>query len=171
MGLQGVRRGAGPVALPASIALLLLAFVAGGCGGPDEKTQRVIDEIDDARLTLYEVSLRDAEPVSSKVQDDGSVSVRYDRDNGYYGFTLVIRKAVYDPHACKARRDEGATCSWRDGILRSTFEEMSEVALDRGGETLALSGLVTEKDPELLEDAVEALQKAKKVDAETVASY
>lgn len=171
MGLQGVRRGAGPAALPVTIALLLVAFLAGGCGGPDEKTQRVIDKIGETKLTLYEVSLRDARPVSSKLQEDGSISVRYDRDNGFHGFTLVIRTSVYDPQVCKERRDEGATCSWREGILRSTFEEMSEVALDRDGETLGLTGLVTETDPELIEDAVKALQKAKKVDAETVASY
>jgi hypothetical protein len=151
--------------------VLAAALVTGGCGGPDAKTQGLLDKLEATHLKLYEVSLNDAEPVSAKVQDDGSVSVRYDRDNGYHGFTLVIRKAVYDPQMCKERRDEGATCSWRDGILRSTFEEMSEVALDRGNETLGLIGLVTEVDPDLLEEAVKALQDAKVVDAETVASY
>jgi hypothetical protein len=175
MGLQAVRRGAGPAGLPAIARLLVLvaltALVATGCGGPDPKTARLIDKLEATKLTLYEVSLRDARPVSAKVNGDGEIEVRYDRTNGYYGFTLVIRKATYDPQVCTKRREQGATCSWRDGIMRSTFEEMSDVALDRSGEHLGLGGLVTESDPTLLEDAVKALQKAKVVDAKTVAAY
>lgn len=160
----------GPAVLPV-ILLLMVGLLAGGCGGPDAKTRGLVDKLEDTKLTLYEVSLRDARPVSAKVNGDGEIEIRYDRTNGYNGFTLEIRKAKYDPQVCKERREQGATCSWRDGIMRTTFEEMSDVAVDRDGEHLGLGGLVTESDPELLEDAVEALQKAKVVDAETVASY
>jgi hypothetical protein len=154
------------------IALLLVtALVAGGCGGPDPKTTRLIDKLDATHLTFYEVSLRDARPVSVKVREGGEVDIRYDRNNGYYGFTLVIRKAAYDPQVCKPFRDQGAECSWRDGIVRSTFEEMSTLRLDRGGESIGMGDLVTESDPTLLEDAVKALKGAKVVDAQTLASY
>jgi hypothetical protein len=153
------------------LLVALLALVATGCGKPDARTRTRIDKLEATGLTFYEVSLRDATPVSEKVQDDGSVSVRYDRDNGYYGFDLTISKAIYDPQVCKPLRDEGATCSWRDGVLRSTFEEQSEVAVDVDGTRLHIRGLVTEQDHKILEDAVAALQKAKVVDAETLASY
>jgi hypothetical protein len=166
MGLQAVRRGAGLVPLLAIIALL-----GGGCGGPDAKTERLTTKLEGTDLKLYEVSLRDARPVSATVNGDGEIEIRYDRTNGYHGFTLLIRKASYDPQVCTERREEGATCSWRDGIVRSTLGDVSEVALDRDGEHLGLSDLATQSDPELVEDAVKALEKAKVVDRETVASY
>jgi hypothetical protein len=163
---MGVRRG-----LAVALALLMTVLVAGACGGPDAKTRTLTDKLEDTHLTLYEISLRDARPASTKVNSDGAVEVRYDRTNGYASFTLVIGPAKYDPTACARFRKSGAQCSWRGGVLRSTFEEMSTVWVDRGKVRLGLGGLVTESDPTLLEDAVKALQKAKVVDAATVAAY
>ena len=157
----------------AALAVVLLG--AGGCGGDDDSSSGEVDEdlvreLEAVPVTLYLPELRDTRP--RKVEVDAG-TVRVDLD-GEPSWTLVLRPApdVPDARLCAELGwavAEGYDCTAADGVVRSTFEEMSSAAVVRGDTLLEADGLVTEVDTDLLDDAVAALQDAPEVSAEDLA--
>lgn len=67
-------------------------------------------------------------------------------------------------------RMSGSGCRNEGDDMVSDFEEMTSVAVRRGDTVLVLTGLVTEADPELVEDALELLRSAPEASAEELAA-
>lgn len=154
------------------VVLLAVAGVLGYVALQDDDSDPPADEtlvkkLEDTGLTLFDVRLRDAEPDKPKVRD-GRVEIRYTQD-GYYAWSLSQAPAPEGDLCVVLEVDPAGSCEYADGVMRYTFEEMSDAAVVRGDTLLRIGGMVTEVDPELLDEAVAALQNAPEVSAAELA--
>ncbi|WP_154402541.1 hypothetical protein [Nocardioides speluncae] len=124
-------------------------------------------ELEATGLTLYEIRLRDAVPDKLKVRD-GRVEINYTED-GSYAWSTSLAPAPKGNLCVVLEVDPAGHCEYADGVMRYTFEEMSDAAVVRGDTLLRIGALVTEVDPELLDEAVTALQEAPVVSPEELA--
>lgn len=130
--------------------------------------EALLKKLEDTGLTLYDIRLRDAEPDKPKVRD-GRVEINYTLD-GYYAWSASLAPAPKGDLCVVLEVDPAGSCEYADGVMRYTFEEMSDAAVVRGDTLLRIGGMVTEVDPELLDEAVAALQNAPEISAQDLAA-
>lgn len=157
--------------------VLLLAAAAAYAGwrairddgdSPDEPADPALTaQLQQTGLTLYLPELRDWQLVKTRINpESGYVELKFKTPSGGYAYHLTERPAVDGDLCVKLAYDPAGDCSYADGVMRYTFEEMSVAAVVRGDTLLVAGGLVTEEEPERLDEAVEALQTAPEVSPE-----
>lgn len=135
---------------------------------PDpSRDEELVTQLEDTGLTLFDIGLRDAEPGKPKVRN-GRVEITYTED-GNYAWSASQAPAPGGDLCVVLEVDPAGHCEYADGVMRYTFEEMSDAAVVRGDTLLRIGALVTEVDPDLLDEAVAALQNAPEISPEQLA--
>jgi hypothetical protein len=155
------------------VAVLAVAGVLGyvalrGDDSDPPADETLVKKLEDTGLTLFDVRLREAEPERPKVRD-GRVEINH-TEGGNYAWSTSLAAAPEGDLCVVLEVDPAGHCEYADGVMRYTFEEMSDAAVVRGDTLLRIGGLVTEVDPELLDEAVAALQDAPEVSAQELAA-
>lgn len=156
----------GVVVLAVAGVLGYVAWQGDGDSDPPAN-EGLVTQLEDTGLTLYDIRLRDAEPDKPKVRD-GRVEINFTQE-GNYAWSASLAPAPKGNPCVVLKVDPAGHCEYADGVMRYTFEEMSDAAVVRGDTLLRIGALVTEVDPELLEEAVAALQNAPQISAQDLA--
>lgn len=169
MGLSARSAVVGAVAVAGVVAAGVLGYVAlrDGDSDSDPPSDALAAKLEKTGLTLYDIRLRDAVPGKPKVRG-GRVEINYTLD-GNYAWSTSQAKAPSGDLCVVLKVDPAGHCEYADGVMRYTFEEMSDAAVVRGDTMLRIGGMVTEVDPDLLDEAVAALQEAPEVTPEQLA--
>lgn len=148
--------------------VLVVGIVAWlGPEDPDDPREGPVDEVlagqlADTGLTLYLPDVRDYRPQRPQVVN-GRVTVGFTAEDGEHRLTLVIQAASSLSDLCEDLHDPADECVSDGDELRFSFEEMSTAGVVRGDSALRATGMVTEADPELLDDALRALREAPRI--------
>lgn len=157
-------------------SLLLAGAGLAGCGDEAPVSNAPVGdpvlerELSETGLQLYGVDLRGAVPDKVSLRGD-SVTVTYLRDGSYFFLLTVTGEEIGEDPCAPLLAAGNNGCEFDGELLVTSFEEMSEVRLVRDGEQLVISQLTTEADPDLRDDAAEALRAAVPVTPATVAAY
>ena len=126
--------------------------------GVRDETEPGVTEGDPDSADTGGDAVEDAHPTSLVVATS-EVTITYTR-SGAPAYELRQLPAPTEPLCRAVDHVAGSDCSERDGVMRSTMEEQTQVAVVRGNTLLVLDGLVTETQPGLADAAVDALQLA-----------
>lgn len=159
--------------LVAVVVLVVVGLVWAGTHNDPPARHGLAQRLADTGLALYLPDLHGARVRRTTITGDGAVVSDFDiprkpfvDEQEFY----LEQRPVPRGDLCRAfTNDPEDDCHERDGVVRTTFEEMSTAAVVRGRTLLVFQSLRTEDDPHLLDDAVRALQRAPEVSPDQLA--